>query len=80
MINTALYESPIGKLLIATKDEKLIGLWMENQKYYPEDMIINNKIDTCMETTIEWLDKYFDKENPDINKLKLEPGEANLEK
>ena len=34
MIYTTTYKSPIGNLLIAAKDNKLIGLWIESQKYY----------------------------------------------
>ncbi len=34
MIYTTNYKSPVGNLLIAAKDNKLIGLWIENQKYY----------------------------------------------
>ncbi len=34
MIYTTYYESPIGKLLLAEKENKLIGLWIEGQKYY----------------------------------------------
>lgn len=34
MIYTTYYNSPVGKILIASKNHKLIGLWIENQKYY----------------------------------------------
>ncbi len=35
MIYTTHYDSPIGKILLATKNEQLIGLWFEDQKYCP---------------------------------------------
>ena len=34
MIYTSNYKSPVGSILIASKDNKLIGLWIENQKHY----------------------------------------------
>ena len=34
MIYTTHYSSPIGKLLLAEKDDALVGLWIEGQKYY----------------------------------------------
>ena len=34
MIYTSNYESPIGKILLASKENKLIGAWIKGQKYY----------------------------------------------
>ena len=34
MIYIAHYKSPIGEILLASKNNKLIGLWLEGQKYY----------------------------------------------
>ena len=34
MIYTTHYKSPIGDILLASKNNKLIGLWIEGQKYY----------------------------------------------
>ena len=34
MINSTLYTSPIGKILLASKDNKLIGVWFEGQKHF----------------------------------------------
>ena len=34
MIYTSSYNSPIGKLLLASKGHQLIGLWIEDQKYF----------------------------------------------
>ncbi len=34
MIFTADYESPLGKILLAEKDGALVGIWLENQKYF----------------------------------------------
>ena len=34
MVYTSHYDSPISALLLAERDEKLVGLWMEGQKYF----------------------------------------------
>ena len=41
MIYTAHYKSPIGEILLASDGYSLIGLWLENQKYFYN---IKNKI------------------------------------
>lgn len=77
MINIGNYKSPIGNITIASKENKIIGLWIENQKYFlssiKEIMIENNEDESIIKAKI-WLDKYFNKENPDINELPLNPS------
>ena len=76
MIYITHYNSPIGNILLASKNDKLIGLWIENQKYYlssfKEELkeVDNNKI---LNKSKKWLDRYFDGEKPNINELELEP-------
>ena len=65
-----------GKILLASKDNKLIGLWIDGQKYFlgnlkeemqeKEDEIIFVK-------TKKWLDRYFNGEKPKICELDLAP-------
>lgn len=78
MIYLANYTSPIGKLIIAVKNEKLIGLWIENQKYEKQGMKEEMVVDENNQTIIKvkkWLDRYFAKENP-----KIEPVGSNFRK
>lgn len=59
---------PIGKLTLASDGESLIGLWIENQKYYgypnaefiEKDVPVFNRVE-------KWLTDYFQKKNPVIN-------------
>ena len=74
MINTQHYTSPIGDILLASKNEKLIGVWFEGQKYHlsnSEDII--EKEDGTLSKTINWLDRYFNGEKPSFNELNLAP-------
>ena len=76
MIYTSTYQSPIGNLLIASKDNKLVGLWMENQKYYlsnfKEEIVEIENLE-ILERTKKWLDRYFNGEKPKINELEISP-------
>lgn len=74
MIYTSTYKSPIGNLLIASKDNKLVGLWIERQKYYlsnfKEEIAKNSNLEILVKTK-QWLDRYFNGEKPDINELEI---------
>ena len=76
MIYTTYYNSTVGNILLATKNDKLIGLWIENQKYYLSNFkeelqeVEDNKI---LNKTKKWLDRYFGGEKPKINELEIEP-------
>lgn len=55
------YQSPLGKILLASNYQGLTGLWFENDKYYADGLGSQN---ISMETTIlkqtkQWLDEYF---------------------
>ena len=76
MICTTYYNSPVGKILLASKNNKLIGLWIEGQKYYLgklKEEIQEKEDEEILVKTRKWLDKYFKGENPNIAELDLEP-------
>ena len=76
MIYTSYYNSPVGKLLLASKNNTLIGVWIENQKYYlsnlKEKMQIKDDEEILIKTK-NWLDRYFENKNPHISELDIEP-------
>lgn len=76
MIYTTYYKSPVGDILIAGRNDKLVGLWIKNQKYYlasfKEKMEENNNYEILIKAK-NWLDKYFNNENPSIDELDLDP-------
>lgn len=76
MINWTNYTSPLGNITLASKDNALIGLWLEGQKYTfsnYQDTIIENPNDSVLVQTKKWLDLYFDGKNPNVNQIKLAP-------
>ena len=76
MIYSSYYKSPLGKILLACKDDKLIGLWIEGQNYYLGNVKneIKQKDDVeILIKTKKWLDRYFNGENPKTDELHLAP-------
>lgn len=76
MIYTKKYCSPIGDMLLAEKENLLVGLWIEGQKYYLsalKDEIIQNENSEVLKQTSKWLDRYFTGDKPIISELPLAP-------
>ena len=76
MIYKTSYKSPLGEILIASKDNELICLWIEGQKNYLSDLkeeLITNDNDKVLKDTKNWLDRYFNHEKPNLNELPLNP-------
>ena len=80
MIYKTYYESPVGKLFIASDGENIIGLCIEGQKYYLDNIeqegIVKDNLE-IFDKTRNWLYRYFKQEKPEISELSLKP-EGNL--
>ena len=73
---TTYYLSPVGRIMLASDGESLIGLWIEGQKYFGDGVLaaVTEKPNLpVFEVTRDWLDRYFAKEHPDIAELPLNP-------
>ena len=66
MINSTHYSSPIGEILLASKDNKLIGVWFEGQKYFLSgiDEDLSGNEDEILLKAKDWLSRYFNGEKP----------------
>ena len=74
MIYTTCYDSPLGNLTLAGKNNKLIGLWIEGQKHFFgnfKDKTEENNDLTIFKKTEKWLDSYFRGGNPSVKNLDL---------
>ena len=85
MIYYTKYDSKIGKLTIVSDGKNLIGLYIENQKYYMDN--IKGKITLKNDLPIfikvkKWLDSYFNGEKVDIEDIKpyLNPSGSEFRK
>ena len=83
MIYTSTYTTPIGDVLLASKNNELIGLWFEGQKYYLNS--INEEMqekddEEILKKTKNWLDRYFKGEKPSIKEIKINPNGSDFRK
>ena len=62
------YNSPVGKMTIASDGTALTGLWFDGQKFFAGTLSepYEEKILPVFEDTISWLDTYFGGEIPDF--------------
>ena len=77
MVYTSHYDSPIGALLLAERDGKLVGLWMEGQKYFLGSLREESQereSSPVLRQAGLWLDRYFAGKQPDPDELPLAPA------
>lgn len=71
------YQSPVGLLTLACKEEEsLAGLWIEGQKYFQRTISGETKMDHDRPIFVQargWLDRYFAGEKPSVSELSLAP-------
>ena len=62
------YNSPLGKITMASDGEALIVLWFEGQKYFKASVKgeCKQKSLPIFDETIKWLDIYFSGKEPDF--------------
>lgn len=83
MVYTSHYNSPIGALLLAERDEMLIGVWFEGQKYFPGSLVEDGQEQAAspvLQQAGRWLDRYFAGDRPAINELPLSPAGSDFQK
>lgn len=68
------YESPLGSITLGSDGENLTGLWFDDQKYFASTLCEETaeKDLTIFTQTKQWLDIYFNGQNPGFTpQLKL---------
>lgn len=83
MIYTSKYKSPMGDLLLASKNNELIGMWFINQKYYLSNIkeeMTEKDDEPIIEKTKKWLNRYFKKQEPQANEIKINPVGSEFQK
>lgn len=65
---TAVYQSPLGSMLLAGDETGLTGLWFEGQKYYANNLDPDHRERELpvFQTARQWLDIYFSGKEPDF--------------
>lgn len=74
MVYISTYDAPVGKITLASKDDKLIGLWIEGQKHFSAALKEEFKIEEnrVILNAKKWLEQYFLGEKPSIEELDIE--------
>lgn len=74
------YNSPVGRLLLVSDNESLIGLWIEGQKFYLYGIteVLVQKDTEILKKTKLWLDKYFSGEKKSPFDLSISPRGSNF--
>lgn len=70
------YSSPVGQLTLASDGEALVGLWLEQQKYFGGTVMGEMKENSSLfvfEEAKKWLNQYFAGEEPEVSELPLAP-------
>ena len=74
MIQTAFYDAPYGRYVMAAEDGALTGVWLEGQKYFPSGLPEPSDGESeIFAHTRRWLDAYFAGRQPDVSTLPMAP-------
>lgn len=77
------YDSPVGRLTLASDGEALTGLWIEGQKYYLgglKELPPRREDLPVFAQAKDWLDRYFAGEKPRPKELPLRPEGSGFRK
>ena len=68
MTYTMHYDSPLGKILLASDEEGMTGVWFEAQKYFAAKLPPEHEEGTMpvLGDACRWLDVYFSGREPDF--------------
>lgn len=83
MFYSTSYPSLIGRITLASDGENLLGLWMEDQKYFGDTVSeeMTEKADLpVFKNTKCWLEHYFKDKRPTISDLPLAPNGGEFRK
>ena len=77
MVYTTKYVSPLGDILLAERNNALIGLWFTGQKYFLSSL--REELTPCddrpvFRQTKQWLSRYFAGEKPSAEGLLIAPA------
>lgn len=66
MLYTSKYDSPLGSILLAADEQGLTGLWLENDRFFPNKLESQPGETEDIRDAKRWLDIYFSGREPDF--------------
>lgn len=83
MIFTTQFDSPMGIVSLAAKDDALVGLWLAGQTHFllsnQEEIFAQSDAAALMQAK-DWLVRYFGGEKPSVTELRLSPKGSAFDK
>jgi len=76
MYYSTTYDSPVGRLLLASDGDALSGVWIDGQKYFGGTIMDEMTPDDGLQVFTaakNWFNRYFAGERPTISALTLQP-------
>ena len=83
MFYSTIYDSPLGRITLASDGCNIVGLWIAGQKYFAatiKDHIEEKPDLPVFGTAKKWLDAYFADKRPGIFELPLAPAGGEFRK
>lgn len=84
MLYRTCYDSPVGRLMLASDGTNLTGLWLEGQKYFASTIGKTDVTDRSdlpiFAAAVNWLDRYFAGKKPKSSELPLAPAGSDFRK
>lgn len=78
MVRSTLYkaefESPLGRMVLVSDENYLLGLWFEEQNFFGGQYDLENikqATSAPIKTTLAWLKAYFQGINPDVRQVPI---------
>lgn len=66
MLYTSKYDSPLGSILLAADEQGLTGLWLENNRFFPNKLESQPGETEDIRDAKRWLNIYFSGREPDF--------------
>ena len=76
ILHKATYQSPLGKMILLSSDQHLLGLWFNDQKFFGANYQLeqaDEKIVRPLKLTLQWLTEYFSGQQPDPFAIPIKP-------
>lgn len=75
------FDTPLGQMIAAAENQKLVGVWFMGQKHFPEhcEHWVESAEEPVFKALKNWMEAYFNGENP-ICTIPLEPKGTDFQK
>ncbi|USS88377.1 methylated-DNA--[protein]-cysteine S-methyltransferase [Fructilactobacillus hinvesii] len=76
MLAQQTYQSPLGPIVMVSNETALVGLWFQDQRYYGAHYQLDHipsQLTEPIQQAETWLNQYFAGQNPDPQRVPVQP-------